>query len=65
MYTPEYVIENETHKILWNFEAQTDHLIPPRKQDLMIINKKKENLPFSVKIREKEKERNTSTLPEN
>ena len=27
--------------ILWNFEIQTDKLIPTKRQDLMIINKKK------------------------
>ena len=29
------------HKILWEFEIQTDHLIPARRRDLMLINKKK------------------------
>ena len=29
------------HKILWNFELQTDQQIPARKPDLWIINKKK------------------------
>ena len=24
---PEIVLENETHKLLWYFEIQTDHLI--------------------------------------
>ena len=31
------------HKLLWNFNIQTDHLIPARRPDLIIINKKKEN----------------------
>ena len=26
----ESVLENETHKILWNFEIQTDYLISAR-----------------------------------
>ena len=26
------LLENETHKILWDFENQTDHLIPADKQ---------------------------------
>ena len=32
----------EMHKILWDFEIQTDHLIPDRKPDLVIIRKKRE-----------------------
>ena len=30
-----------THKLQWDFNTQTDHLIPARKPDLIIINKKK------------------------
>ena len=30
-----------THKLLWNFNIQTDHLIPARRPDLIIINNKK------------------------
>ena len=26
MYNPETVLENETHKLIWDFEIQTDHL---------------------------------------
>ena len=28
IHNPEYVPENETHNLLWDFEIQTDHLIP-------------------------------------
>ena len=31
---------NESHKLLWDFNIQTDHLIPARRPDLIIINKK-------------------------
>ena len=41
MHKPESVLENEMHKIPWDFEIQADHLIPSGK--LM----KKENLPYS------------------
>ena len=41
MHNPAPVLENATHKLLWDFNIQTDHLIPTRKQDLIIINKKK------------------------
>ena len=41
MYNPAPVLENDTHKLLWDFNIQTDHLIPARRPDLIIINKKK------------------------
>ena len=39
-----HVLENDLHKLLWDFNIQTDHLIPARRPDIIIINKKKENL---------------------
>ena len=30
-----------THKLLWDFNIHMDHLIPARRPDLIIINKKK------------------------
>ena len=39
------VLENETSKLRWDFEIQTDRLISARWPDLVIINSKKENLP--------------------
>ena len=44
MHNPTSVLENDTHKHLWDFDIHTDHLISARRPDLMIINKKKENL---------------------
>ena len=41
MHNPESVMENEMHKILWDFETQTDHLILARRPDQVIVNKKK------------------------
>ena len=35
------VHENETHKLKWDFEIQTDHLISVRRPDLVIVNKKR------------------------
>ena len=37
----ESVLENETHKILWDFEIQTNHQIPARRLDLVLITKEK------------------------
>ena len=41
MHNPAPVLENATHKLLWDFNILTDHLIPARRPDLIIINKKK------------------------
>ena len=41
MHNPAVVLENDTHKLLWDFNAQTDHLISARRSDLIIINEKK------------------------
>ena len=35
------LILNATHKLLWDFNIKTDHLIPARRPALIIINKKK------------------------
>ena len=45
MHNPAPVLENDAHKLLWDFNIQTDQLIPARRPDLIIINNKKnENL---------------------
>ena len=44
MHNTAPVIENDTHKLLWDFNIQTDHLIPARGPDPIIINNKKEIL---------------------
>ena len=44
LHYPAAVLENNIHKLRWDFDIQTDHLIPARRPDLIIINKKKENL---------------------
>ena len=70
MHNPESVLENETHKFLWDFDIQADHLISARRPDLRIINKKEnlKNLDFAIPdghrvIFKKVKRRiNTSTL---
>ena len=41
MHNPAPVLENDTHKLLWDFDMQMDHLISARRQELIIINKKK------------------------
>ena len=41
MHNTAPVLENDSHKLLWDFNIQTDHLIPARRPDLIIINNKK------------------------
>ena len=41
MHKPVPVLENNTHKLLWDFHIHTDHLISASRPDLIIINKKK------------------------
>ena len=43
MHNRAAVLRTETHKLLRNFNVQTDPLITARRPDLIIINKQKEN----------------------
>ena len=69
MYNPAPVLENDSHKLLWDFNIQTDHLIPARRPDLKILNNKKENLqncrfavPVDHRINLKESEKKDKYL---
>ena len=41
MHNPAAVIENDSHKLLWDFDIHQDHLISARRPNLIIINNKK------------------------
>ena len=41
IHNPAPLRENDSHKLLWDFNIQTDHLISARRPDIIIINKKK------------------------
>ena len=41
MHNSAPVLKNDTHKLLWDFDIQTDPLISARRPYLIIINKKK------------------------
>ena len=41
MHNPPPVLENNTHKLLCDFDIHTDHLILARRPDLIKINRKK------------------------
>ena len=69
MHNPAFVLENDTHKLLWDFDIQTDHLILTRRPDLIIINKKKRickivdfAVPADHKIKLKESEKKDKYL---
>ena len=64
-------LENAMHKLLWDFNRQTDHLIPARRPDLKIINQKKKEkickivdfaVPADHRINLKESEKNDKYL---
>ena len=44
MHNTAPVLENDTHKLLWDFNRQTEQLIPARRPDLIIINLKKKRI---------------------
>ena len=58
MHNPAPVLENDTHKLLCpigvyvchflSFNIQTDHVIPARRPELIIINKKRELAKLST-----------------
>ena len=71
MHNTAPVLENDTHRLLWDFDIHTDHLISARRPDLIIINKKKRTckiVDFAVpadhriKLKGFEKRISTSTL---
>ena len=65
---PASVLENDTDKLQWDFDIQTDHQISARRLDFIIINKKGElgklwTVPADLRIKQKVKRRiSTSTL---
>ena len=38
MQNPAAALENDTHKLLWDFDIPTDHQVSARRPDLIIIN---------------------------
>ena len=64
IHNPAAVIENDTHKLLWDCNIQTDHIIPDRRLDLIIINKKRVDfaVPADHRINLKESEKKDKYL---
>ena len=50
IHNPASVQENDTHKFLWGFDVQTDHLISVRRPHLLIINNNNNNKKKTCKI---------------
>ena len=48
MHNQEPVLENDSHELLWDLNIQTDHLIPDRSPDLIIIKKKRVSAKLST-----------------
>ena len=63
MHKPECISENETNKILSDFQIQKDHSIPTKRSDLVLINKSW-FYHSSGPQKESEKLTNTWILPE-
>ena len=67
-HKPAGVLENDTHKLQWNFDVQTDHKISARRPDLKIINKKRHRkivdfaVPADHRIKLKETEKKNKYL---
>ena len=59
MHNPASVLENGTHKLLWDFDIQTDHLISTRRSDLIISNNNNNNKKKKKKKREGENLQNS------
>ena len=58
MHNPAPVPENDTHKLLGDFDIHTDHLISARRPDLIIINKKREFAKLSTMLSQLTTEKN-------
>ena len=50
MHNPAPVLENDPHKLLWDFDIHADHLISAKRPDLIIINNNKKKKKRICKI---------------
>ena len=57
MHNLKSVLEDKTHKILFYFEIQTDHLISARRPDLALINKESICHLMDIGVKEKKTKR--------
>ena len=57
MHYPATILENDTHKLQWDFDIHTDHLISTRTRKIVDFA-----VPADYRIKLKECERRISTL---
>ena len=50
MHNPASVLENDSYKLLWDFDSQIDHLILARRPGLMVINNNNNKKKTTYKI---------------
>ena len=69
MHNPAFILENDTHKLQWDFDIHTDHLISTKRPELIKIYKKKRickivdfAVPASHRIKLKECEKKDKYL---
>ena len=62
MHNPASVLENEIHKLLWDFDMQTDYQILVRWLDLKIINKRNWTSKIDRRIKLKESKKKDKYL---
>ena len=48
MHNQGSVLENDTHKLIWDFDIQKDRLISARRPDLIVINDKKKKKKLEI-----------------
>ena len=62
MRNPKSVLDNDTHKLLWDFDIQTDHLISAERQDQRICKIVDFAVPADRRIKLKEREKTDKYL---
>ena len=66
MHNREFIEENETHQLLWDFEIQTDHQISARWLYVVKVNKVKiKESRTKYKLKKAKREISTYSLLEN
>ena len=68
MHNPAPALKNDIHKLLWDFDIHTDHLISARRPDLIVIKKNRTRkivnfaVPADHRIKLKESEKKDNYL---